>query len=161
MGSIKHIDFMNRSIIFLDLEGSASDFEIIDVGEKAKKLVKLSSRNELLVLYNLGGIPITRNLLQHMRSLMVNSGLVSRRVMYGIDAKYSELIRQVMQSLGLGETTRFADNYPQALNIITDDSQWVERRQKNPSTPVVPDRRQNSRTPPSAEELQERLNKLP
>lgn len=128
MSGIKHVDFMNRSIILIDLEGSASDFEVIDIGEKAKKLVRLSARNELLVVYNLAGVRMTSELMSNLKNLMEHAVLVSRRVMYGIDPSYGELLRQVTRHLGIDARTRFADDYVKALQLITDDAEWKERR---------------------------------
>ena len=128
MSSIKHIDYLNKSILYLDLEGSASDYETIDLGDKAKKLVKLSSRTYIYVLYNLTGVDLTKQLMQNIKRLMEHADLVSRRVFFGIDSRYSDLVRQVMAALNLADNTRYADNYALALNLITDDSQWIERR---------------------------------
>ena len=128
MSSIKHIDYLNKSVLYLDLEGSASDYETIDLGEKAKKLVKLSSRTYIYVLYNLTGVDLTKSIMQNIKRLMEHAELVSRRVMFGIDPRYSDLVRQVMAALNLADNTRYADNYTAALNLITDDTQWVERR---------------------------------
>jgi hypothetical protein len=128
MSRIKHIDYMYRAILFIDLEGSASDFEVIDLGEKAKKLVKLSRRTEVSILYNLTGVVMTKQLMLNMKRLIEHSSMVSRRVIFGIDPKYKDLIRQMMIILNLAEKTRYADNYTQAVNLMVDDAEWVERR---------------------------------
>jgi len=128
MSSIKHVDYMNKPILFIDLEGSASDFEVVDLGEKAKKLFKLSSRIELYVMYNLTGVVLTKQVMVNMKQLMEYANMVSRRVIFGIDPKYAELVRQVMVNLNVAANTRYVDNYTQAVNLIVDDTEWVNRR---------------------------------
>lgn len=128
MSSIKHIDYLNKSILYLDLEGSASAYETIDLGDKAKKLVKLSSRTDILVLYNLAGVELSKQVMQNIKRLMEHADLVSRRVIFGIDPRYNDLVRQVMAALNIADNTRYADNYTAALNLLTDDTQWHERR---------------------------------
>lgn len=161
MSGIKHIDFVNRSILYIDLEGSASDFELIDIGQKAKKLVKLGSRTEVLVLYNLTGVVFTRNLMLHLRDLMEYSDLVSRRVMFGTDPAYSELLRQTLQCLGLAPHTRFAENYMRALQVITNDEEWRDRRQSASQAWPGPERRHNPSGTPTEADLHQAISRFP
>jgi hypothetical protein len=151
--------------MYIDLEGSTGDFEIVDLGEKAKKLVRLSARTEVFVLYNLTGVAFTKPLMLKVKSLMEHASLVSRRVIFGADARYDELVRQIIHNLGLSATTRFASAYPQALNILADDGEWRERRLNGMPASVAPgwtgqERRLDPAKFPTEAELQAKMDKL-
>lgn len=160
MSGIRHVDFMGKSIIYIDFEGAASDFEVIDLGQKASNLVKLCRRNEVLVLYNLTGLQFTRMLMQNMKQLMAHSALVTRRVIFGADPRYRSLLDQLLQHLTIAPRTRFAEGYVQGLQLICNDDEWRERRDTSRSPGYSgPDRRADPRNPPSAAQVQAAIDK--
>ena len=152
MSSIKYIDYNNKSILYVDLEGVASDHEVIDLGEKAKKLVKLGSRNKIYVLYNFTGVTITKNIILRISGLMENASLVERRVMFGLDKKYDNLFEHLIRFLRIDRNTKFSPSYTDAVNKLTDESVWVEERRKI-NIPVQEDKR--AATPEVKEEFLE------
>ena len=154
MGEIKYIDYSNKSILFIDLSGSMSDYEIIDLGDKAKKLVKLASRTRVFLVYNLSDITLTKKIMIRLKNLMSNSYLVERRVFFGVPEKYQKLLESMFYILNIDKNTRFASSYTEALNKIVDDDEWrVERRKVE--IKVEEDRRAPL---PSDEEFEEKMN---
>lgn len=145
MGTIKFIDYNSRSILFLDFEGTASDEDFHELSEKAKRLVKLGSRNKITLLYNFSKVSFTRRVLLSLGALMAHAPLVDRQVIFGLNPKYLPLVEKMVGVLKLQRNTRFCQDYTQAVNTLTDGSAWQpERRQMN--LPVVEDQRQPTRT---------------
>jgi hypothetical protein len=83
-------------------------------------------------------------------------------VVYGTDPRFDPLVRQIMQSLGLAAKTRYAEGYPQALNLLIDDAEWAERRRPAGSAAAWqgPEKRHDPSRPPSEADVQAGLDKL-
>lgn len=137
MGSIKYIDYQAQPILFLDFEGVASDHEIIELGEKAQRLVKLGSRNKILMLYNLKDMDFTRRVMVNLNRLMANADMVERRVVFGVDPKYQYFLEKLIQLLRIGRNTKVCLTYTEAVNTLSDEAQWLpERRRVTQPVPV-------------------------
>ena len=140
MGSVKYIDYNSHPILYLNFEGAASELDVIELGDKAKMLVKLGSRNKIFMLYNMAGIQFTRKVMANLNRLMEHTDLVERRVLFGADPRFDELILKLVQLLRLERNTLVTEHYTEAVNLITDPEQWkAERRHFN--VPVVEEKR--------------------
>ena len=153
MGEIKYVDYSNKSILYIDLSGSMSDYEIIDLGEKAKKLVKLASRNKNYVVYNITDIVFSKKLMIRIKNLTSNSFLVERRVFFGVAEKYEKLLDSIFYILNLKKNTKIVSSYTDALNTIVSDDLWAIERRKQ-QIPVEEDRRAPE---PTQEQIEEKL----
>lgn len=128
MAQVSYVDYQNKTILYIDFQGSASDAEVLAIGEKARQLVSLGRRNNLYVLYNLQGVHITRPVMMNLRRLLANAHVVSRRVLFGVPTRFEEVVWQVISMMNLGSRTLYAQSYTQGMNILVDDENWKERR---------------------------------
>jgi hypothetical protein len=119
----------------------ASDHEVVDLGEKAKMLVKLGSRNKIFILYNLTSVEFTRRILVNLNRMMAHADLVERRVIFGVDRKYQPLVSKMIQMMRLDRNTKFTQSYTDAVNTITDDEGWKQER-RHENLVVAQDKRQ-------------------
>ncbi len=140
MGVIKYVDHNTKSILYINLENAVSELEVLDLGEKAKKLVKLGSRNKIFVLYNLHGIIFTKKILENIPKMFEHSSLVERRVIFGIADKYVDLVNRLIQLFKLDRNTKIAQSYQEALDMLTDIRLWLPERRKV-NIPVAEDKR--------------------
>lgn len=144
MGTIKYIDYNSRSILYLDFEGSASDEDFLELSDKAKRLVKLGSRNKIVLLYNLSKVTFTRKILLGLGALMAHAPQVERQVMFGLNPKYQPLVEKMVALLKLERNTRFCGDYTEAVNTLTESAAWQPDRRRT-SVPVNQDQRQPTR----------------
>jgi len=144
MGEVRYIDYSSKSILFIDLESCVSDHEIIDIGEKAKMLVNLGRRNKIYTLFNLTNVKFTRRIIINISKLMSNASLVERRVLFGLDSRHEEIAKKLIGFLNLERHTKYSRSYTDAINKLTDDEEWIEKRKE--IIPVFEDRRKNVKT---------------
>jgi hypothetical protein len=143
MGSIKYIDYNSRSILFLDFEGALSEEDVVELAEKAKRLIRLGSRTKTFVPYNLADVVFTRKVLSHVSELMAHAPMIERRAIFGVDPKYDTLVGQLLKMLKVERMTKLGKDYTEAVNILTDDAHWQPER-RTVDLPVAEDKR----TPP-------------
>jgi len=122
--SVKFIDYRNKQILFVDLSNVKSTFEILDIADKAKKLVNLNRRNKLFVIYNLEGVKFNSVLFKKLPSLFVNKHIIERRVIFGIKPEDEKTYDLLVKFLVIQKNTLVAQDYTKAVNLITEDDIW-------------------------------------
>jgi len=143
MGSIKYIDYNSRSILFLDFEGALSEEDVLELADKAKRLIALGSRTKAFLLYNLADVVFTRKVLAKVSGLLAPAPMVERRAIIGVDPKYDKLVAQLLTMLKVERTTKLSKDYTEAVNILSEDVHWQQERRRV-DVPVPEDKR----TPP-------------
>jgi hypothetical protein len=123
--SVKFIDYRNKQILYIDLGGVTSSFEVIDIGEKAKKLVGLNRRKKLNIIYNVEKLRLNTFIFNRLPRLFVNKHIVERRVIFGFTEETEVLYNLLAKFLGASRNTLFAQDYTKALNLITEDEIWL------------------------------------
>lgn len=124
MAEVKYIEYQSQTILSVDFCGAISEFDVLEIMNKASKLISLNRKGNILAMYNLCGIKITARILKEaLKYFKETNEKVTKRAFIIADDRLEKIINVFMVSNKINGETAVFNNETAAMNYLAiDDS---------------------------------------